>query len=257
MKKLLLFSSLLLSAVFSFGQNTVTTMTGSGATVTNSGTAACSTQVVYTHEQVSAQIIVTKTSGTVDGYALIYGSVDGTNYYVLNTDTLQLANQTTNTAIWPLTGANYLYYKIVVTGSGTMAATISGKLLTSGAKAKHAVSNMKSSYDLTSDTCTNAGTTYVGLTVNNYYETVTIQAVVTKISGTVAGTVTVQGSNDGTNFVTVDSDYITSSTLSPTNQTTNTKIFIITGSPYKYYRLSYTGSGTMSATLKGYVLPNK
>jgi hypothetical protein len=81
--------------------------------------------------------------------------------------------------------------------------------------------------------------------------------VVTKISGTVAGTVTLQGSLDGINYSTVNSNYVTASSYSPTNVATSTFRFIVTGSPYRFYRLSYTGAGTMSASHRGFVLPNK
>jgi hypothetical protein len=116
---------------------------------------------------------------------------------------------------------------------------------------------MTQAYGSTSDTIANSATGYVGITVNNYYKEVSFQAVVTKISGTVGGTVTLQGSNDGTNYVTVSASYSDVQTLTPTNQATNSKLFTVTGSPYKYYRLSYTGTGTMSATIKGYCVPNR
>jgi hypothetical protein len=109
------------------------------------------------------------------------------------------------------------------------------------------------------DTVTDSGTDYVELQVKNWYETVSIQAKTTKIGGTVGGTVTLQGSNNGTNYVTVNTAYVagTSSTMTALNQTTTTKVFVITGSPYRYYRLSWTGTGTMSGRLYGYMLTQK
>ena len=74
--------------------------------------------------------------------------------------------------------------------------------------------------------------------------------------GTAGGTVTLQGSNDGVNFVTVSSSYSSSRTLSVSNVTTSTAIFVVTSNPYKYYRLSYTGTGTMSCKLQGYFSAN-
>ena len=104
---------------------------------------------------------------------------------------------------------------------------------------------------MTGGTLTNSGTTYVNQSISQLYEVCTFQPVVTKLSGTAGGTVTLQGSNDGTNFVTVNSSYASATTMSVTNVTTSTAILTVTSAPYKYYRLSYTGSGTMSCTLKG------
>lgn len=109
------------------------------------------------------------------------------------------------------------------------------------------------------DTITNAGTDAVTLQVKGEYKTISIQCKIVKISGTVAGTVTLQGSVDGTNYETVDtlamiSDFVT---YTATNVATQTKTFIIENNPYLYYRLSYTGSGTMAARLYGYLLPRK
>jgi hypothetical protein len=97
------------------------------------------------------------------------------------------------------------------------------------------------------DTILNAGTEYATLKAQNAYTVATFQAVVTKISGTVAGTVVLQASLDGINYVSVGAD-----TLTNTNQTTNTHIWTVEPSKYLYYRLKATGSGTMSATIKGW-----
>jgi len=257
MKKILIGMLFCGLAFIGQSQNTVTTMTGSGDTITNATPDAVLLPVNYTHENLSVQIRVTKISGTVAGTAILSASNDGVNYVAIGSDTLTLTDVTTNTKIWPLTNANYLYYKVTVTGSGTMTASIHGKLYASGSINKHVVNNLKSSYNLNSDTCVNGATTYVGITVNNSYSTISLQVVITKISGTVAGTITIQASNDGTNYVTVNSGYITSTTHTATNVATSSKLFTITGSPYKYYRMSYTGSGTMSATIKGYLVANK
>jgi len=238
-------------------QSVVTTMVSSGDTLVNTTPDYVTITPNFYYEQVSFQAKVTKISGTVDGYALIQGSNDATNYNDLNTDTLDLTDVTTNTKIWVLTNNPFLYYRIKFVGVGTMSAKIYGYCLTAGIKLRHVVTTMTQAYGSTSDTIVNTATGYVGLTVQNYYDKVGIQTVITKISGTVAGTVTLQGSNDGTNYVTVSSSYSDAQTHTATNVATSTKLFTITGSPYKYYRLSYTGSGTMSATIKGYVVVNK
>lgn len=235
----------------------VTAMVKSATTMTNSTAVTATLNTNYVCENISIQAVVTKSTGTVGGTVAVSASLDGTNYVSLTTSTLALTDQATNTAIFPFTKNNYLYYKVTFTGTGTMVATPSASVFSSGLSNKHVVSNMISNVSLTSDTTTNTATSYVGLGVSNWYNTVTIQSVVTKISGTVAGTVTLQGSIDGTNYVTVSSSYADVTSYSPTDVATSSKIFIVTGSPYRYYRLSYTGAGTMSASHKGYVLPNK
>jgi hypothetical protein len=255
MKKIL-FLGLSLFTFVTLSMATTVTMTGTGDTLTDAGTDFVVQQVQGTYKHISVQAVFTKISGTVAGTGILYGSVDGTNYVQLNTDTLTMTNQTTNTKIWVLTNANYMYYKIVYLGSGTMSGVVKGYLFTSNPQGKHAVTNMLQATGAATDTVTNSATGYVGLQIKSSYNTVTIQAVVTKISGTAGGTVTLQGSNDGVNYVTVSTDYSTAQTLSVTNVTTNTKIFIVTGSPYSYYRLSHTGTGTMSTTIRGYVMPN-
>jgi hypothetical protein len=119
------------------------------------------------------------------------------------------------------------------------------------------VSNMTSQYSQTTDTVTNAGTKYMYITSSNSQENISVQAVITKTSGTVAGTYFIQGSLDGTNYV---SDIVASDSVTATNVTTNTKIWVLDSKAYKYYRVGYTGNGTMVATLKGYFFynnPNK
>ncbi len=258
MKKhlILIFALALFSA--SFGQ--VTAMKSSynllSDTATNAGTANVDLPVTKTWTQISIQAVVTKISGTVAGTVFLQGSLDGTNYLNIGIDTLTNTDVTTNTKIWVIEGSPYSYYRLLLTGSGTMSATIKGSVFTSGsASAKHTVTNLKSQYNLNTDTITNAATKYLTLLVKNPYQNVVIQPVVTKISGTAGGTVTLQVSNDGTNYATISSLYSNYQTLSVANVTTNTQLFVVTGSPYYYYRLKYVGSGTMACKITGLILP--
>lgn len=109
------------------------------------------------------------------------------------------------------------------------------------------------------DTVTNTGTKACSLKVVNNYSEISIQVVITKISGTVAGTVTLQGSVDGTTFETIDTLLVQNNvaTFTATDVASQSKVFVVDQNPYLWYKLSYTGSGTMSATLKGYLLPRK
>ncbi len=258
MKKILSILCLCLLVGYSNAQ-VVTAMTKSAVTMTNSTAVTATLQTQSVCENISIQAVVTKSTGTVAGSIAVSASLDGTNYVSLPvaTSTLSLSDQTTNTAIFNYTKNNYAYYKVTFTGSGTMIATPSASLFSSGLSNKHIVTAMTSDVLISSDTTTNTGTSYLTVGVSGWYNTVTIQSVVTKISGTVAGTVTLQGSVDGTNYVTVNSSYADVTSYSPTNVATSSNLFVVTGSPYRYYRLSYTGAGTMAASHKGYILPNK
>lgn len=116
---------------------------------------------------------------------------------------------------------------------------------------------------LASDTATNTGVATVTTRRNpGGAATNTIVAIVTEISGTTGGTVTLQGSLDGSTWVTAGRDvaadsaaafaYVTYPTKTPTDVTTAQKFtWVIQDSPFLYYRLSYAGTGIMSATISG------
>lgn len=271
MKKLYSIIAMLFVVASSYAANAVYTLKSSflatSDTITNTATGYVEVNITKSYETVSIQAVCTKISGTVAGNVLLQASNDGTNFVSVGLDTLATTDVATQSHTFIVHGSPYKYYRLSWTGSGTMSATLKGYLLPNGAGATNSIYTMKSSFNLTSDTATNTGTTYVGLQVQNAYKSLTVQAVVTKISGTVGGTVTLQGSNDGTNYNTVKTLYLETvapysvsggtATLTALNQTTTTKIFNINGSPYAYYRLSYTGTGTMAATIKGYVWPQK
>jgi hypothetical protein len=74
----------------------------------------------------------------------------------------------------------------------------------------------------------------------------TAQVIVTKISGTVAGTLVLQGSMNGTDWTTIGSG--ASVTDASNTYTFNTVV------KWYYYRISWTGTGTMSASFRNYFL---
>ncbi|MEB3151458.1 MAG: hypothetical protein VKL60_20880 [Sphaerospermopsis sp.] len=104
---------------------------------------------------------------------------------------------------------------------------------------------------------TNGGTATATATINNSYETATIQAVFAKTSGTLGGTATLQASLDGTNYATVPTAATVAgaATYTVTDVASQSVIFIINKAPYKFYRISWTGTGTMVGTLTAYILP--
>lgn len=104
------------------------------------------------------------------------------------------------------------------------------------------------SYGNALDTVTNTGVKVTTpFRVANFHSGITAHVVVTKISGTVGGTLALQGSLDGTNWSTIGS------AATPTDASANYP-FNTTVAWY-YYRLSYTGTGTMSASFKAFIYP--
>ena len=104
---------------------------------------------------------------------------------------------------------------------------------------------------------TGSATVACSLKVSNPYSTVTVQAVFTKTSGTLAGTATLQGSVDGVSWETVPVSLVAgaASTYTVTDVASQAKSFVITGSPFLHYKISWTGTGTMVGTVAGFVLP--
>lgn len=90
-----------------------------------------------------------------------------------------------------------------------------------------------------SDTLANAGTKNQSVKIEGYFDSVSIQTNLTKLSGTAAGKVYLLGSLDGVNFVKDDS-------LTVANVTTQSKIFTSNPSKYLHYRISFVGTGTQS-----------
>jgi uncharacterized membrane protein len=89
-----------------------------GDTATDATTKYVSTGVAF-KDMVGIQVIVTKVSGTVAGTVLLQGTIDGTNYVDVNTDTLTLTNQATNTKVWALSSVPYRIYRVKLTTTGT------------------------------------------------------------------------------------------------------------------------------------------
>lgn len=115
------------------------------------------------------------------------------------------------------------------------------------------VTTMKSQWGGTTDSITNTGTAYLKAQVSGT-GTVTIYAVMTKLSGTGAGTAILQGSVDGTNWTPVSfstglvtgggSTGAANDTFTLTNVTTQTCYWFLNENQHLYYRVYWTGSGT-------------
>jgi len=106
---------------------------------------------------------------------------------------------------------------------------------------------------ITYDTVTNTGTNFLTnkVLVSGAAQTVTVQWTAVKLSGTVAGTVTLQASLDGLNFAAYTAnatvENTTFTTFTATDVATQTKLWVIKNNPYPWYRVTWTGAGTMAA----------
>jgi hypothetical protein len=95
------------------------------------------------------------------------------------------------------------------------------------------------------DTITNTTVKYQYGIVNGSNVHFTIQANLTKISGTVAGTVKPQGSVDGVTYMDIAGQ--TAFTL--TDVGSQSCVFVIAPSAFQYYRVVVTPSGTQSTKI--------
>lgn len=93
-----------------------------------------------------------------------------------------------------------------------------------------------------------AAFTYTGMATPAF--STTIQVSITKISGLVAGTVTLQGSLDGVSFSTVASPTLAiTATATATDVASQSFSWVVGYNPYRFYRISWTGVGTMAASM--------
>ena len=126
MKKLIIALFALVCFV-STSQAQLVTMTGSGDSIVNTGTKYLSYNLDGHVVATTIQVLFTKTSGTAAGKATIEYSIDGTNYFRVNTDSLNVANTTTQYKLFTITNpAQYKYVRIKVVGSGTSRYRLNG-----------------------------------------------------------------------------------------------------------------------------------
>ena len=95
------------------------------------------------------------------------------------------------------------------------------------------------------DTITNTTVKYQYAVVKGANIAFTAQALVTKVTGTVAGTVTLQGSLDGINYNAIAG--ISAFTL--TDVATQSVSFEVKPSTHQFYRIVVTPSGTQSSRI--------
>lgn len=121
-------------------------------------------------------------------------------------------------------------------------------------KAKAQTSMVSSDNGTVLDTLTNAATEYLTLStqISSNFNIVEFALTVTKISGTVGGTATLQGSLDGTLWYTQPG--VTAYTITDATQTTS---FKVTDYGSRYLRIALVGTGAMSASYKGKFVARK
>lgn len=110
--------------------------------------------------------------------------------------------------------------------------------------------NMTASNGLPRDTVSNTGVETWTLKVPGFQKTISAQIEATKISGTVAGNIVLLGSNTGTLYDTV----VNAPVKVAADAATFSRIFAIDNSKYLYYRIQWTGTGTMSAWARCYLI---
>ena len=108
---------------------------------------------------------------------------------------------------------------------------------------------------VSADTTTNTDTSYLFAQLTPGYN-LQLQWTNTKVSGTVAGSVVVQGSNDDINWYTLTTDKSQAPYLADTVTATNgntTGLFILQHCYFDYVRVRIITSGTQRSTLSGTV----
>lgn len=122
-----------------------------------------------------------------------------------------------------------------------------------GAAAQPTVYTLKKRFadqDVSIDTVTSTATNYLGnlIPISGARGTVTVIVTITKVSGTVGGTMTLQGSYDGTTFVALNAaESQTALATKVQADATATYHWWLKGNPFPYYRVSTVGAGTMVA----------
>ncbi|HEY4112193.1 hypothetical protein [Puia sp.] len=90
------------------------------------------------------------------------------------------------------------------------------------------------------DTITNTGTASKVIELTSGPSGIAVQVVLTKLSGTGAGTVVLQGCNDGVNYTAIGSAFTI------TNVTTQSTMFYVAAPVPRFVKVLATGSGTES-----------
>ncbi len=94
------------------------------------------------------------------------------------------------------------------------------------------------------DTTVDAGTAAKIFNISGDFKGIVVEPGFTKIDGTVAGTIKLQASVKGTVYVDVASQ-----TFTATNVASNSTVWYVTAPLARYYKVTWTGTGTMRGVL--------
>lgn len=129
MKKIILLLSLLsfyfVTSAQVAGSFSQTASNPTGA-ITNTSIDTVNYTLSHSYHIISAQVSVTKLTGTMAGTATLYYSVDGVRYIAVGTP-LTLTNVANNTTVWDVTSAAR-FFRIITGGATTVTATVTAKI---------------------------------------------------------------------------------------------------------------------------------
>lgn len=103
------------------------------------------------------------------------------------------------------------------------------------------------------DTITNSTTKNLYVQVDGFQDAITIQPTFVKISGTAAATAKLQGSVDNVAYT----DVAGASSYTVTDVATQTTAWVVTNSPYRFYRVNIVPTGTQSVKVTAPVIVRK
>lgn len=277
MKKIL-FISLLLFGVASMGQTVRMKGYSTGAISDTIGVTSVDTMHVAINNiwpNIAIQVVFTQAGVIVDSAtstAKIYGSLNDTNFVQIGSTTFTTTNTgaagLVNTYEWtPLTIDKYKYYAVIFTAGGADYSAVKAYLTYKGTPWM-AITPIPAGY--VRMTCTNAVAANTNKITNGGTDTlvtqitgstpftgshlsVSIQPVLTKVSGSVLAGVQLQYSEDGVHFFDSAGDSLHCTNVS-TPQTTIWNIPATTAQ-HQYYRLLAKGyAATQVVNVKAYVV---
>lgn len=112
MKKLVLF--ILMLPFFSQGQEV---LAGSGDTVLFNDTVYLNKRVSDQYNKATIQLILTKISASITGWAVLEGSLVDSAYSVISTDSLNILSVPEQTFFWTEDPLRFRYYRVRIHGT--------------------------------------------------------------------------------------------------------------------------------------------
>lgn len=271
MKKILLLSFLAISMLCSNAQTARMKGYSSGATVDTIGNSSVDTLHIKVNNiwpNLAIQVVFTGVGTRVDSAtstAKIYGSLNDTNFVQIGSTTFTTTNSSAtvvNSYEWtPLVADKYLYYAVISTAGGNDSSSVKAYITYKGtpwiaiAPQPGNYVRMSSTNTVAANTnkVTNGGTDTLVTQINRSHLSVSIQPVVTKVSGTVLAGVQLQYSEDGSHYFDSAGDSLHCTNVS-TAQSTIWNIPATTAQ-HQYYRLLVKGyAGTQVANVKAYIV---